>query len=96
MAVVLEENKKTFSWGKFAGIMVLVVVLGLAVYYLFFAPTPAFEIVVPSPLQSAQQISDLEIDPAVVVNGAAFKSLKNHSPVPEVGIIGRVNPFVPF
>lgn len=78
-----------------AAVVIGLVIIG-AIYFLFFAPTPAFEVIVPPPLQTAEKISQLQIDPANVINSSAFRSLRVYAPLPSAGLIGRANPFLPL
>lgn len=96
MAIILEEEKKSFNWTKLAIVLAVVLALAAAIYFVFFAPTPVFEIIVPPPLESAQKISSFQIDPANVLNSQVFRSLRSYAPLPTVGSLGRPNPFLPF
>ncbi|MDP3901897.1 MAG: hypothetical protein Q8Q37_02915 [bacterium] len=96
MANIIEGKEKSSGLGKLIGLIVLIVIIGAIVYYLFFAPTPAFDIIVPPPLQSAERIYNSEIDSTTVLNSQAFRNLTNYVPVQTVGVIGRANPFQPF
>lgn len=93
MAIVLEEKENKNIWVKIAIIAVLVLILAAAVYYVFFAPVPAFEIIVPPPLESAQKITSFQVDPTNVVNSEAFRILRSYTSLPTTGVLGRDNPF---
>ena len=97
MAIVFEQEKKSVNW---VGILFVIFIIGFlvfAVYYLFFAPSPKLDVVLPAPLERASQISELEfIEPATVLNSTAFRKLQNYVGPPAVGVLGRSNPFVRF
>ncbi len=66
------------------------------IYFLFFAPTPGIEIVLPGSLQSADKVTAVQIDPSTVLNSREFRSLRSYTGLPGVGQVGRDNPFLPF
>ncbi len=96
MAIVIEQNKKKFSWFGIFTIIFFVMLILFGGYFLFFAPTPGIEVVAPSGLKSAVDLSKITFDPSSVVNSRQFKSLKIYTGLPSVGVIGRSNPFVPL
>ncbi len=96
MAIVLEETKKQFNWKLPALILAIIGVLGGAIYFLFFAPTPAIEVIVSPAVRSASELSNIRFDPAAVVNSDAFRSLRRYSSDPTIGRVGRTNPFIEF
>lgn len=96
MAIVIEQNKKKFSWyGVLVTLFFLTIIL-VGGYYLFFAPTPGIEIVAPNSFQSAVNLARITFDPASVVNSSQFKSLRVYTGLPTVGNLGRNNPFLPY
>lgn len=96
MAILIQEQKKSVNWFAIAVTIFVVGTIVFGLYYLFFAPTPGIEIVVPPPLQSATRISTIEIDPTTVLNSRAFRSLRAYAGLPTAGATGRNNPFVSF
>ncbi len=97
MAIVFEQPRKPINWIKlFFGIFIGVFLV-FTVYYLFFAPSPKIDVVLPTPLQNANQIISTQfIDPGLVLNSQVFKALKLYLGQPSVGTLGRANPFVSF
>ncbi len=94
MAIVIEEEKSRFNWFFIAVVAAIVGIVAVAAYYLFFAPVPFIEKVVPS--GSLRAISNIDLDPAKIENNETFKILRaydNNAPVLAPG--RRVNPFVP-
>ena len=43
MAIIIEEEKRKINWFAVALIFSLVIMIGAAIYYLFFASTPLVE-----------------------------------------------------
>ena len=95
MAIVIEEQKKNVNWFALAVVVLLVVVVGLAAYYLFFAPTPLVEKVAPPRLQSIQELSLIKLQPESVISNPNFQILKQYvNPIEiQTDSIGKVNPF---
>ena len=96
MAILMEEQKKPVNVFAIIIVAFIISVIAALVYFLFFAPTPGFEIVVPAPLRAAREISATEVDPSTVLNGKPFRSLRVYTGLPTAGALGRDNPFTPF
>lgn len=96
MSILIEEEKKPINWLALLIVIFAVAVLGFGTYYLFFAPAPAIEIILPATLQSANQITNIAGDSATVLTSDAFKALKPSGSGPSIGQTGRANPFLPF
>jgi len=96
MAIVFEQAKKPINWVGLLFIVFIVGFLIFAVYYLFFAPSPKLDIVLPPPLERASQIISITefVNPDAVVNSTAFKRLRTYVGQPAIGVLGRENPFV--
>ncbi len=96
MAIVFQEKKHINWFGIFLGIAVAGF-LAAATYYLFFAPSPKIDVIVPDALQKAGQVSEIEFtDPAVILNSQSYKNLRLFVGTPQTGDTGRDNPFIPF
>ncbi len=97
MAIVFEKEKKTFNWFAILLTIVIVAIVGAAAYYLFFAPSPKIEAIIPAELQRAGEVSQIDFtDPSFVVNSQAYKNLRLYVGMPVLGALGRNNPFLPF
>jgi len=97
MAIVFEQAKKPVPWVKILFVVFSVVFVAGGAYYLFFAPTPPIDVVLPEPLERASQISNLQfIDPGEVINDQVFQNLQSYFGSPGVGFLGRQNPFSSF
>jgi hypothetical protein len=98
MAILVEEegNKTNiFKLLIWAGILVVVIV---AIYYVFFVNPPLVEVAVPVHFANIGSLGNLTLDPRQVINGPAMSSLKQYVmvPPPDPSSAGRPNPFVPF
>ena len=73
-----------------------ILALGAAVYFLFFTPVPAIEVIISPSVQSSAELAGLKLDTAAVTNSQQFRSLRRYIGQPSVGQIGRENPFIKF
>ncbi len=97
MAIIFEQQKRAIPWVKILFIAFSVAFVAAAVFYLFFAPSPQIEVLLPEPLLRTSKIADLEfVDISEVVNHEVFQSLQQYFGAPGIGILGRQNPFAPF
>ncbi len=97
MAIVFEQPKKAINWFGILFSIFSVVFVGTLTYYLFFAPTPKIETVLPDVFKKTNQISTLQFtDPTPVLSSNTFKALRVYVGSPSVGTVGRANPFLPL
>ncbi len=97
MAIVFEPKQRKVNWMRWITILFILLFLGLATYYLFFAPTPKFEVILPKALKDVEAIANQQyVDPGAVFSRDAYKALKPYTSSPSVGLNGRSNPFLPF
>ncbi len=96
MAILIEQQKNRTNWFSLGVTAFVIFAIIFVIYFLFFAPTPGIEIVIPSSLQSADQVSAVQVDPSTVLNSREFRSLRVYTGLPGMGQIGRDNPFLPF
>lgn len=97
MAIVFEQPKKTVNWVSILFVVFIIGFLIFAIYYLFFAPSPKLDVVLPPPLERASQIAKIEfVDPNVVLGSSSFRRLRSYVGPPGIGSLGRPNPFVRF
>lgn len=94
MAIVIPKQNKGGSFSRILMIVVILGILGMAAYYLFFAPTPAFDYIAPSALQETAELSRFDMDPDSVLNSTEFRSLRKINGLPTGGAFGRTNPFL--
>jgi hypothetical protein len=96
MAIVVEEERN--SGGGVVNILIWLVLLGIvgsAIYYVFIVNPQIVEMAMPAGFQNTQQLSKT-IKPESVISGSNFQNLKKYVEVPEPGSVGRTNPFLPF
>jgi len=96
MAIVLEEGEKKLNLRGLITVSAIILVLAGVSYALFFAETPKIEIVIPQSVRSASELSQVQFDPASVVNSAYFRALRRYVGEQAMGVLGRQNPFVKF
>lgn len=96
MAFIIPQEKRKIPWFPIAVMLFVVAAVAVGVFYLFFAPTPGFEVIVPPPLQGANQLSIIEVDPTTVINSKGFRTLRSYTGLLGIGSVGRANPFAPF
>jgi len=99
MAILIEEKRSKANLPRLIGWLVVIVILGVAIYYLFFVAPPSLVIIVPSEeLQGIAPISQATLHPEDVLNSSGFQSLKPPTfPLPSPqgpAAVGRTNPFV--
>ena len=97
MAIVFEKQHRAVNWFGLLSALFLVGFFAFAVYYLFFAPVPKIEAIIPPALKEASKFSQLEfIDPSTILENPKFRRLQPYVRLPGAGTLGRTNPFLPF
>lgn len=96
MAFIVPEAKRSIPWFAIIATLFIIATIIAGAYFLFFAPAPGIEVVVPAPLASANQLSFIEVDPTTVINSKDFRTLRSYTGLLGVGSVGRANPFLPF
>lgn len=94
MALIVEE-KKSVNWTAIAVVIVIVAVLGFGGYYIFFQKPELIDIVAPRELQTINVISQVDFDPAAIVNSPTFRLLRQYGQTIAPPQAGRDNPFAP-
>jgi len=96
MAIIIEEEKRKINWFALFTIVLIVIIFGVAIYYLFFASTPLIEKVAPASLESIKQLSTIKLEPETIINNPRFQILKQYvNPIEiQADSIGKTNPFV--
>lgn len=98
MAIVVEQASggkggmiKLLIWG-----LILVVII-IGAYYLFFKrPDVIPNLAAPAAFKQAKDLSAVKLDPGVVVQSAAFQSLRPQAAPQPAPDAGRPNPFLPI
>jgi len=96
MAILMEEGNGRKGPFKALAIAAVLIILGTITYYLFFAPAPLIEVIIPSGLQSVTQISEDGLNAPEIFNSPVYRSLRQYVADPVIGEIGRTNPFSPW
>ena len=94
MAIFVEEEKNRINLISIITWLVILLIIGLAAYYIFFAQPQLVEITAPAALQNIDPLSKVNINPEDIVNGPGFQSLKSTITLPVPGNAGRENPFL--
>ena len=94
MAILIEEEKRRINWFALVTVVLVVATIIGATYYLFFAPVPLIEKVVPSSVQSLQALSNIKLQPELIINNPKFQVLKTYINPIEIGSVGKNNPFL--
>ncbi|MBI5401516.1 hypothetical protein HZB05_01675 [Candidatus Wolfebacteria bacterium] len=98
MAIILEEEKKKTNWGVILGLILVVVFVGAAVYYLFFVNPAQVQVFISPKLKVLSDFKTIQFSPDDLLNNPTFKALQPPSqefliPAPELR--GKANPFLP-
>lgn len=96
MAILVEEKNQGSGRFKVLLVVVIAALLIAGTYYLFFAPTPFIEVIVPSELESISKISESGLNATSILNSPVYQSLRQYAGDIEIGEKGRPNPFSPF
>ncbi|MBI4094190.1 MAG: hypothetical protein HY436_00065, partial [Candidatus Liptonbacteria bacterium] len=95
MAIVFDEERENrvglptiFGW------LALLIIVGGAVYFIFFRRPDVLPLFTPPELQNAQEIAELNLDPQTVVNDPEFQKRVPHVPAGAPPRTGRQNPFI--
>ncbi|OGM91044.1 hypothetical protein A3A20_00410 [Candidatus Wolfebacteria bacterium RIFCSPLOWO2_01_FULL_45_19] len=96
MAIAIEQRKSgsgLLSW------MVIFTFIGGTFwfgYQIFLSPVDILEPFLAQEQEIISSLSQITIEPAVVINSQEFRNLRKQIPDVTVGQIGRTNPFLPF
>ncbi len=84
------------NWLNTVVMVAVILILVLGTYFLFFAPEPFVEIIVPTELEPISKLSKVEFDHSELTNSEVYQSLRQQVPEAVPGPAGRSNPFAPF
>ena len=98
MAIYIHEEGGKKRGGLFGfGLLFLVLIMvGVAVYYMFFVKPELIAAVAPVQLQSIDQLAQMNFDPASVINSDFFTQLKQLVPPQTLKPAGNSSPFGVF
>ncbi|MBN2197889.1 hypothetical protein JW698_01690 [Candidatus Wolfebacteria bacterium] len=94
MAIIIEQEKRNINWFALSIIVLVITVIIAGTYYLFFADIPFVEKVAPARLKSLEELSNIKLQPEMIINNSKFQTLKQYINPIESGEIGKINPFV--
>lgn len=95
MAIVLEEKQK-FNWKALLIFLAVIGFLFAVAYFLFFAPVPVIEDIIPLNIKSTTELSTVEFKPGDLTSNKTYQSLKPSVGPAVVTQVGRPNPFIKF
>lgn len=95
MAIIVEEERPKVSTTSILMWLAILIVIGAAVYYVFFSRPEIVGVAVPQAFENIGRISEISLNPEDVINSSQFQSLKQYVASPVPGNTGRANPFIP-
>ncbi len=96
MAIQIEQEKKKVNWFNLVLVALFIVILFLVTYFIFFKKPELINVVAPGSLQSISQISQIQLDPAPVVQTLNKYFTGNYGTALTIPTPGRSNPFAPY
>ena len=98
MAIVIEEERKQSASALIGAVMWIIMlgVIGAAIYYVFFTKPDLVELAVPAEFANTAQISKIDLKPEEVLSNPAFRGLKQYITPALRSDTGRPNPFLPL
>ncbi len=84
MAIVIQEEQgKKGGWFGFGILFTILIIMGIAVYYLFFIqPSLINTTIAPLQLQSLNQMQSLNFDPQSVITHTVINGTNNKQSIP--------------
>jgi len=96
MAIIIEEETNKISIVSILSWLAVLVIIGVAVYYVFFTKPQLVEVAAPPNFKDIDPLAKISLNPEDVVNSQAFQSLKPYVTIGTPEAAGRQNPFLPF
>lgn len=96
MAIIIEQDKKPVNWFNIIVVAAIIGIIFLILYFVFFKKPELIDVVVPGSLSNINQLSQVQVDPAPVVNSLNKYFTNNYGASLEIPTPGRSNPFLPF
>lgn len=97
MAIVVEDERR--SSVNVLGLTVWIVILlivGMGVYYLFFKRPEIIPINTPANLENAESLANIDLNPEEVLGDPVFRQLRSEVPPLSPQNVGKTNPFLGF
>lgn len=96
MAILVESEKKSRGFIGLIVWIIVVVVLGAAIYYIFFKRPDLVEIPSPASFQNTERLSRIKLTPAEIVQNPVFQALRSYVAPVSIETTGKQNPFLGF
>ncbi len=93
MAIVIQEEKTSGGWFGFSVLMLVLIVIGIALYYLFFVQPELLTTGTAKNFETIEEFSQMNFDPKQVIESDFFKSQKQFMPSTPVSNPGNPRPF---
>jgi hypothetical protein len=90
------ENQSGKNVFGIAGVVIIVILLGVGTYLLFFSKAPLAEVIAPPGLEDISNLSAVKIEDGTLANNPVYKMLGPKVNEIELGTPGRENPFARF
>ena len=97
MAIIVDEEEKKSNLFSVVGWLALFIIVGVAIYYVFFAQPQLVSIPAAGNLNTIAPIAQISLHPDTIVQSPAFQALKSTITVPVPNgpaSVGRTNPFL--
>ena len=95
MAIIVEEEKSRISLVTVVIWLAILIVIGVAAYYIFFTEPQLVEVTSqPAGFENLNPLSKINLNPNDLLTSQAFQSLKQYIELPVAGNAGRPNPFL--
>ena len=91
--LVTEEGENRVDIANIVIWVSLLVVVVIAVYFIFFRKPPLIEVTSPSNYQNTDPLASVNLNPQEVANSIE-QTLKPYVPPPSPAVVGRENPFL--
>ncbi|MBS3903265.1 MAG: hypothetical protein KGZ30_02705 [Anaplasmataceae bacterium] len=96
MAIVIEQEKSKSNLLVFIGWLAVMITVVVIIYYIFFQNPELVPVTPTVDFSLATQVSQIDINPSIVINDANFNNRQPYVSLPGLGEVGRFNPFLPY
>jgi len=96
MAIVVEQEKRKSNLIVFIGWLAVMITIVVIIYYLFFQKPELIPITASTDFSLATRVSQIDINPSIVINDVKFSTRQPYVSVPGIGEARRANPFLSY
>lgn len=96
MAIIVEQERSRSGILTFVIWGVILVIIVVAVYYVFFRKPETINVAPPASFANTQELAKIHFNPQDLIGNPAFQALKTYITLPQASTTGRVNPFLSF